>query len=103
MLAASHQGWCTDTSLDAAFVASLGQRGPLARAIQVPVYDRSQPPKVLKTERHVFSVRPERLVELGHGRYALVSYETDVNGKQSMPGAIAVAYLERTETRWTLE
>lgn len=104
VLAASHRGWCADSSnLNAAFSATFGQYAPFARSIQAPIYDMSQPPKVLRTEQHVFSVRPKRLVGLGDGKYALVSYEIDIDGTHSTPGAIAVAYLEKTATRWKLK
>jgi hypothetical protein len=48
-------------------------------------------------------VSPESLVPLGGQRYALVALEFDPNPSHGDPGAIAVAYVRRIASGWTLE
>jgi len=48
-------------------------------------------------------ISPETLVPLGSQRYALIALEIDPNPSHADPGAIAVAYLRRSATGWTLE
>jgi hypothetical protein len=46
---------------------------------------------------------PEKLVELGSERYALVVRETDELGSHVDPGAVGLAYLRREGSGWKLE
>jgi hypothetical protein len=97
-------GWCAGRAdLDGAFLATFGQRAPLVRTWQQPIYDTSEPPKLVETRSVVLDVRPEHLVPLGGGKYALISYETDRSGAHSVSGEIAISYLERTATHWKLD
>jgi hypothetical protein len=99
-----NHGWCAGrVDLDEAFLATFGQRAPLVRTWQQPIYDTSEPPKLIETRSVVLDVRPEHLVPLAGGKYALISFEIDRGGGHSVGGEIAVSYLERTATHWKLE
>ncbi len=99
-----NHGWCAGrVDLDEAFLATFGQRAPVVRNWWQSIHNSSKPSKVVGTQVDVLDVRPEHLVPLGGGKYALISYEFNHDVRHSSGGAITVSYLERTASHWKLE
>lgn len=77
-----------------AFAAVFGGAAPRARVVSGAP---NSPPSVTLT------VTPGDLVDLGSGRYALVSLEANASGSHMEPGAISIAYLDREAGTWRVE
>lgn len=82
--------------LSDAFTAVFGPSGAVTRLVSRP----SNPPCCRSV---TLTVTPGDLVDLGQGRYALIALETNALGSHAEPGAISVAYLDRSAGGWRVE
>jgi hypothetical protein len=93
-----------DVELRSAFAAAFGGPGAVVWSVERP----EQPPgSGARTTRETvqMQVEPEALIRLEGERYALIASEIEPPPRPSRadPGAIAVAYLQRSGSGWTLE
>jgi len=79
-----------------AFAAVFGSAAPVTRVVAQP-----SGPSCCRTV--MLSVTAGDLVDLGAGRYALVSLETNRLGSHAEPGAISIAYLDEHAGNWRVE
>jgi hypothetical protein len=79
-----------------AFVAVFGPSAPVTRQVSRP-----ENPSCCRTV--TLAVTPGDLVDLGGGRYALVSLETNPLGSHAETGALSIAYLDRQGPTWQVE
>ena len=100
---AANAGTAANEPITPAFAAAYGHAGPVVRSVVRPANPPGCDCRGLPVMRVSLAVSPKALIDLGSGRYALVSYETDQMGAHSDPGAIGVAYLRRTAGGWRLE
>lgn len=87
----------------AAFVAAYGQGAPVMRNVMRPTNPPGCDCSGMAAKRVSLTVTPQSLVDLGSGRYALVALEKDATASHVEPGAIGIAYLQRSAGGWRLE
>jgi hypothetical protein len=92
----------TASELGAAFQAAFGQPAPVTRDIQRPIYGRDHH-EVAGDEPKEMDLWPDRMIQLGIDRWALLTKEYNQNTAHVSPGAIAVAYLHDLGGGWALE
>ena len=83
-------------TLAQAFAAVFGRSTPATRVVS-----RASNPPCCRTV--ALTVTPGDLVDLGSGRYALLSLETNPLGSHVEPGAISIAYLDHQGRDWRVE
>ena len=87
----------------AAFVAAYGQASPVTRTVVRPARPPGCDCSGGVATRVSLTVTPQSLVDLGSGRYALIVREQEAMASHADPGALGVAYLQRTAGGWRLE